>query len=939
MFVRADGPADKLNAFILKTLSVDYYHPESAPEYLSHNDGYSAFTEACPFDQAIRHIEDISQQADVSLNQGVSNVLGTGKALERSYLDKLTKYVSENDFDASDINSFLSGLQSQIDLYGKRYSDLKEREKYLKDRIQNLSHFSTLEVDLNEMLSTKYIDIHFGSMPKDSMVNLYLYNSENKFIFNTYSSDEKYFWGVYCAPKKYAEEAAKIMNAVYFEELTLDPGEGSISDIIESCKGELSKVTAEQNKIREFWEKNSDELIGDYSILLDLQKLWSLRKYAAKKNESFCCIGWIPKNRKKDAKKLFNSVGEIEFTIKDPKASITATSIAESSPFETSIRDIEHLAHHVNYDLSADHLHNCLGNDRPLTEEYMDKFTRYLGSADINSKEASLSGINGEIHTQSLNRLALKRREKYLRRKLKRLAHFTAIDFDIKEIVNVKYTCVHFGRIPKEFEAQIKEKAEKENFIFNVYSSDEKNIWCSYLVLKKDNAAAENYFSTVYFKEYKVDDTEGTVKEIIERCEKELREIEEQKKVIADFWNQHQEQLVDCYSILQDLQRLWHERKNIVSKNGKHIYTGQASKKRKRKIIALYDAVGGFENVDEESFAKNTGKPRLVPPTKLRNPRLFRPYEYYVQMYGMPNYGSIDITSFVAITYTVLFGIMFGDLGQGFVLFIGGILAWKLKKMDLGKILGPCGISSMFFGLIFGSFFGFEEFLDPLYKAVGMSGKPLSVMDSINSILLFDIGIGIALVAVSICINIYSNIKAKQIGAALFDNNGAAGLALYLCGVSLAVKFMSGPDLIPGTVCAVVMPVCAVILFLKEILIGIVDKHENWKPQSISDFIMQNIFEMLEYVLSYFSNTVSFLRVGAFVLVHAGMMMVVFSLAGESENIFVIILGNILVICLEGLLTGIQALRLEFYEMFSRCFEGSGKPFVSLKSILEEKNN
>ena len=114
---------------------------------------------------------------------------------------------------------------------------------------------------------------------------------------------------------------------------------------------------------------------------------------------------------------------------------------------------------------------------------------------------------------------------------------------------------------------------------------------------------------------------------------------------------------------------------------------------------------------------------------------------------------------------------------------------------------------------------------------------------------------------------------------------------------------------------------------MKEILIKLADRKPDWKPESVSDFIMQNIFELLEYVLSYASNTVSFLRVGAFVLVHAGMMMVVFNLAGESKNIFVIILGNALVIALEGLLTGIQAMRLEFYEMFSRFYEGDGRPF------------
>ena len=123
---------------------------------------------------------------------------------------------------------------------------------------------------------------------------------------------------------------------------------------------------------------------------------------------------------------------------------------------------------------------------------------------------------------------------------------------------------------------------------------------------------------------------------------------------------------------------------------------------------------------------------------------------------------------------------------------------------------------------------------------------------------------------------------------------------------------------------------------LKEIPIGIIDKHPNWKPESVLDFILQNFFELLEYILSYLSNTVSFLRVGAFVLVHAGMMMVVFSLAGESQNIFVIALGNVIVIALEGLLTGIQALRLEYYEMFSRFYEGGGKPFRPIS--LETKN-
>ena len=104
------------------------------------------------------------------------------------------------------------------------------------------------------------------------------------------------------------------------------------------------------------------------------------------------------------------------------------------------------------------------------------------------------------------------------------------------------------------------------------------------------------------------------------------------------------------------------------------------------------------------------------------------------------------------------------------------------------------------------------------------------------------------------------------------------------------------------------------------------------------DFLLQNVFEMLEYALSYLSNTVSFLRVGAFVLVHAGMMMVVFALA-NGKNMVVIVLGNILVIALEGLLTGIQALRLQFYEMFSRFLEGDGRPFVAAGPAVQDRKN
>ena len=298
---------------------------------------------------------------------------------------------------------------------------------------------------------------------------------------------------------------------------------------------------------------------------------------------------------------------------------------------------------------------------------------------------------------------------------------------------------------------------------------------------------------------------------------------------------------------------------------------------------------------------------------------------------GLPGYGEMDITEFVAITYTLLFGMMFGDVGQGAVLAIAAFIIYKWKHRALFKLVVPCGISSMCFGFVFGSVFGFEEALDPLYHALGWAGKPIEVMDSINTVLLMAIGIGVALVAIAILLNFVASARKKLWGEMIFSNNGIVGLLVYLSGVNLVSAFMGGPSPVPGPVCGLVIGVGLVLLFLKEVLVGLVDHHPNWKPESWVDYSMQNIFELLEYVLSYFSNTVSFLRVGAFVIVHAAMMLVVFSLAGEPANPIVVVLGNALVICLEGLLSGIQGLRLEFYEMFSRCYEGGGRPFRGVK--------
>lgn len=187
------------------------------------------------------------------------------------------------------------------------------------------------------------------------------------------------------------------------------------------------------------------------------------------------------------------------------------------------------------------------------------------------------------------------------------------------------------------------------------------------------------------------------------------------------------------------------------------------------------------------------------------------------------------------------------------------------------------------------------------------------------------------MVLLAIVTNIVASLRRGHYTNGLFGPNGVAGLVFYASvvfgvgGQALNKWHIVSPLYV---ICFMVIPL--LLMMFSEVLGGLLEGKADWKPESWGEMIMQNFFEVFEYVLSYLTNTISFIRIGAYVLVHAGMMMVIFKLAGSGGILgaIVIIIGNIFVIALEGLLSGVQSLRLEFYEMFSRFYDGSGRPYT-----------
>ena len=148
------------------------------------------------------------------------------------------------------------------------------------------------------------------------------------------------------------------------------------------------------------------------------------------------------------------------------------------------------------------------------------------------------------------------------------------------------------------------------------------------------------------------------------------------------------------------------------------------------------------------------------PPTKLENPKVFKPFEMFIKMYGLPAHDEMDPTMFVALTYTFIFGAMFGDLGQGFCLFaIGGIL-YLTKKINLAGIISIAGIFSMFFGFMFGSVFGFEDIIEAHWLRPVSAMTNLPFIGQLNSVFVVAIAFGMALNILVMIFNIINSAKA-----------------------------------------------------------------------------------------------------------------------------------------------------------------------------------
>ncbi|MDQ2092189.1 hypothetical protein [Marimonas arenosa] len=323
--------------------------------------------------------------------------------------------------------------------------------------------------------------------------------------------------------------------------------------------------------------------------------------------------------------------------------------------------------------------------------------------------------------------------------------------------------------------------------------------------------------------------------------------------------------------------------------------TGWIDPDQARAVEAALDAAG-VDTVLSLGDA-NAGQAPML----LSNPGWLKPFEFFPRLLGMPGAGEADPSLVTALIAPLMFGYMFGDVGQGAVLLAIGL--WGRKQYPLLALLVPGGVMAMVFGLLFGSVFSREDILPALW--LHPLQEPLTVLG-------VALAMGIVFLLGGVLLDAVQAVWTGRLKSWLYANTG-----IMLAYLAVLAAFFE-PALIWGVPLGLVLAVAGA---------------RDETGQMTAGAVARALGEYLESLMRLLVSSVSFSRVGAFALAHAGLSAAIVGMADAAAGavgLVVLVLGNVLIIALEGLVTGIQITRLVLFEFFTRFFKAGGREFHPL---------
>lgn len=561
--------------------------------------------------------------------------------------------------------------------------------------------------------------------------------------------------------------------------------------------------------------------------------------------------------------------------------------------------------------------------------------------AEILEKE--ISEIETEVNPIIRRRTLVQSEVADLEQESRQLAALEAQNVKVEDLKNSRFLYMAYGNIPAEYYDRFVGSLANVQCVLAGGEIIADNMQILACCLMSDREALSSALEAAYFSKIKLPDKyQGAITDVLDEIELEIwarrEEMAELRGEIRSLQQKLHDRLLELNATIIANQTVAESVEKFGKSGESYVLSGWVPY---NDVAVLREELGEIDNDEllvnatEPITAKEAEHYQPKVPTKLSHPFFLRPFTSLVTNFGIPRYSDIDPTPLASLAFLAMFGIMFGDVGHGAVLLLLGLFGLlypmpNLKPIrNMASFLACCGGASIIFGFVFGSVFGKEEIIKPLWFS-------LEHMDpeAVNRMLRLGIYFGVGILSVGVGLNTIQNFRRRNFREAFCGQWGVFSLCFYWIVVFLLItgrSFSLDKILI---IVALLLPI-----LLKDQLSRLFSrKHEHEEEEEEGESIIVSGFEIYEIVMAYLANTLSYIRMAAFNLSHAGLMMASYSLTKElpgGDSLFLSIpsdiMANVFVIVLEGLIVAIQCMRLEYYEFFSKFFAGEGIEYQPMK--------
>lgn len=570
---------------------------------------------------------------------------------------------------------------------------------------------------------------------------------------------------------------------------------------------------------------------------------------------------------------------------------------------------------HQQFHNAVNHLEKIICQTRFTPPKEVIEPYQLVNLDELTSLDAELTKIWLQFSELEEQRHQTQDKLRELKQLFETLEKFKKLDVDLNLLHTPRrFLSLHIGTIPTANLTQLRESVSLAGYFVQVFHQIDKLVYCVVVGTLQQQEQVASVLKYAEFRPLAIPDEFQSHPQQVHReltaetsrLQQKIQQVDARKQELA---SQHHKFLWNAYQILDRAAAFAELSESSQSRGTLALIEGWLPEHELAHLHTMLQQK--LPHPHAVTHRSPTHQEFKIVPSLTQHHWIFTAYQTLVNNYGVPRYGEFDPTQLFSLSFLLMFGMMFGDVGQGLVIAGVGWYAQKwLKSFSIFFI--AAGLTSSLFGLVYGSVFG-KHILTPLWI------EPLS-----NPFLMLQVALywGVGFISLAIIIKIINSLREGDIAAALFNNTGIAGICLYLGGFYAIRHWMFTQQFAVEQQIVVAIPLMVIFAY---------KWYENQMP--FTERLLVSSIETFESVINYLANTLSFLRVAAFSLNHVALAIAVFTLAdmmhGSAWWIMAIV-GNIFIIILEGAIVTIQVLRLEYYEGFSRFFSGDGRIFRPL---------